>query len=101
MAEALIEAPQAEALAADAPRAPQLNLRSIGAAIIVAAIMGAAYPYMVLKLGIGPNVSIVAAFLGFLILSVIARGSYDRWQNNIVQTAGTSAVWTMLFCQRS
>ena len=33
MAEAVIEAPEAQALAADAPRAPQLNVRSIAAAI--------------------------------------------------------------------
>jgi uncharacterized oligopeptide transporter (OPT) family protein len=98
MAEAVMDETHAEVLAADAPRAPQLNIRSIGAAIIVAAIMGAAYPYMVLKLGIGPNVSIVAAFLGFLILSVIARSRYDRWQNNIVQTAVTSAAQTAFMC---
>ena len=55
--------------AADAHR--ELTLQSIAAAVIVAAIhMGAAYPYMVLKLGFGPNVSIVSAFLGYLILSV-------------------------------
>ena len=60
--------------------------------------MGAAYPYMVLKLGFGPNVSVVSAFFGFLILSVIARKSYDRFQNNIVQTAGTSAAQTAFMC---
>jgi uncharacterized oligopeptide transporter (OPT) family protein len=68
------------------------------AAAIVAVIMGAAYPYMVLKLGFGPNVSIVSAFFGYLILSVIARKSYDRFQNNIVQTAGTSAAQTAFMC---
>ena len=80
------------------PTRGELTWQSIAAAVIVAAIMGAAYPYMVLKLGIGPNVSIVSAFLGFLILSVIARKSYDRWQNNIVQTAGTSAAQTAFMC---
>jgi uncharacterized oligopeptide transporter (OPT) family protein len=60
--------------------------------------MGAAYPYMVLKLGIGPNVSIVAAFFGFIILSALSRRRYDRWQNNIVQTAGTSAAQTAFMC---
>ena len=38
------------------------------------------------------------AFLGYLILSVIARKSYDRFQNNIVQTAGTSAASTAFMC---
>src|SRR5258708_3775811 len=53
---------------------------------------------MALSLGFGPNVSVVSAFFGFVILSVIARKSYDRWQNNIVQTAGTSAAQTAFMC---
>jgi uncharacterized oligopeptide transporter (OPT) family protein len=92
-------------LPADAPEAAQirplrgeLTLQTVFAGAIVAAIMGASYPYMVLKLGFGPNVSIVSAFFGFVILSVIARKNYDRWQNNIVQTAGTSAAQTAFMC---
>jgi uncharacterized oligopeptide transporter (OPT) family protein len=80
------------------PAGSELTPRALIAAVIVAGIMGASYPYMVLKLGFGPNVSVVAAFFGFIILSVIARGSYDRWQNNIVQTAGTSAAQTAFMC---
>ncbi len=80
------------------PAHGELTVQSIIAAVVVAAIMGAAYPYMVLKLGFGPNVSIVSAFFGYLILSVIARKSYDRFQNNIVQTAGTSAAQTAFMC---
>jgi len=80
------------------PTRGELTVQSIAAAVVVAAIMGAAYPYMVLKLGFGPNVSIVSAFFGYLILSVIARKSYDRFQNNIVQTAGTSAAQTAFMC---
>jgi len=80
------------------PAHGELTLQSVAAAVVVAAIMGAAYPYMVLKLGFGPNVSIVSAFFGYLILSVIARKSYDRFQNNIVQTAGTSAAQTAFMC---
>ncbi|HZZ89886.1 MAG TPA: OPT family oligopeptide transporter [Caulobacteraceae bacterium] len=80
------------------PANGELTVQSIAAAVIVAAIMGAAYPYMVLKLGFGPNVSIVSAFFGYLILSVIARKSYDRFQNNIVQTCGTSAAQTAFMC---
>lgn len=76
----------------------ELNAKSLFAAVIVAAIMGASYPYMVLKLGFGPNVSIVAAFFGFIILNIISRKTYDRWQNNIVQTAGTSAAQTAFMC---
>jgi len=80
------------------PTHGELTVQSLAAAVVVAAIMGAAYPYMVLKLGFGPNVSIVSAFLGYLILSVIARKNYDRFQNNIVQTAGTSAAQTAFMC---
>ncbi len=85
---------------AQAPRqqGAELTPQALIAAVIVAAIMGASYPYMVLKLGFGPNVSVVAAFFGFVILSLIARKSYDRWQNNIVQTAGTSAAQTAFMC---
>ena len=85
---------------AHTPRPPgsELTPQALFAAVIVAAIMGASYPYMVLKLGFGPNVSIVAAFFGFVILSLISRKTYDRWQNNIVQTAGTSAAQTSFMC---
>jgi len=38
------------------PAHGELTVQSIIAAVVVAAIMGAAYPYMVLKLGFGPNV---------------------------------------------
>src|SRR5215470_3273379 len=79
-------------------RGSELTLPAIFAAVLVAAFMGVSYPYMVLKIGFGPNVSIVSAFFGFIILSVIARGSYDRFQNNIVQTAGTSAAQTAFMC---
>lgn len=80
------------------PPRGELTPSAVIAAVLVAGIMGASYPYMVLKLGFGPNVSVVAAFFGFLILNVIARKSYDRYQNNIVQTAGTSAAQTAFMC---
>src|SRR6185312_15661088 len=97
MADASIEELAIAAAAAPARRR-ELTPPALVAAAIVAAIMGAAYPYMVLKLGFGPNVSIVSAFFGFAILSVIARGRYDRFQNNIVQTAGTSGAQTAFMC---
>ena len=81
-------------------RGSELTVASVLAAVVVAAVMGLSYPYMVLKLGFGPNVSIVSAFFGFVILSLFTAfgGSYDRWQNNIVQTAGTSAAQTAFMC---
>lgn len=80
------------------PPRGELTVPAIIAAVIVAAIMGASYPYMTLKLGFGPNVSVVAAFFGFIILNIISHKTYDRWQNNIVQTAGTSAAQTAFMC---
>ncbi len=71
------------------------------AGLVVAAIMGMSYPYMVLKLGFGPNVSVVAAFFGFLFLKLLDLGGghhYNRWQNNLVEAAGTSAAQTAFMC---
>lgn len=72
------------------------------AGFLVAVLMGVSYPYMVLKLGFGPNVSVVAAFFGFLFLRlfdlVIRRKTYNRWQNNLAEAAGTSAAQTAFMC---
>ena len=79
----------------------ELTVKSIIAGLLVAALMGATYPYMVLKLGFGPNVSVVAAFFGFLFLKlfdVVGRSHYNRWQNNLVEAAGTSASQTAFMC---
>ena len=72
--------------------------RTIVAGILVAAVMGASYPYMVMKLGFGPNVSVVAAFFGFLFLRILSGSHYNRWQNNLVEAAGTSAAQTAFMC---
>jgi len=75
-----------------AAAAPELTLRSIIVGLVVAAVIGSAYPYCVLKLGFGPNLSVVSAFFGFIALVLILRaaGTNPR-ENNIVQTMGTSA----------
>ncbi len=75
----------------------ELTPRAILCGLVVAAIMGASYPYIVLKLGFGPNVSVVAAFFGYLALG-IAFKNYNKWENNIVQTAGTAAAQTAFMC---
>jgi len=79
------------------PGAREFTLRAVVAGILVAAVMGASYPYIVLKLGFGPNVSVVAAFFGYLSLGILFR-NFNRWENNIVQTAGTSAAQTAFMC---
>jgi putative OPT family oligopeptide transporter len=64
--------------------------RSVAVGLLVALVIGASYPYVVLKFGFGPNISVVSAFFGFLALGLFSK-SYNRWENNIVQTAGTAA----------
>src|SRR5512144_1106606 len=88
--------PSSEALPAPgAPRpARELTVRAILIAVVVAALMGAAEPAVVLKIGYGPNMSVVSAFLGFIAITLVglatgARGT--RFENNLVQTAGTAA----------
>ncbi len=69
-------------------------MRAVAVAILVAALMGATYPAIVLRIGYGPNISVVSAFLGYLILGLVglATGSRGtRHEVNLVQTAGTSA----------
>src|SRR5437867_2759012 len=75
----------------------EFTLRAVVCGLLVAVVMGASYPYMVLKLGFGPNVSVVAAFFGYIALG-IAFKDYNRWENNIVQTAGTAAAQTAFMC---
>jgi len=80
-------------------QAPELTLRSIIVGLIVAMIIGSAYPYCVLKLGFGPNLSVVSAFFGFIALVLIMRAAgTNARENNIVQTMGTSAGQTAFMC---
>jgi len=79
------------------PGVRELTVRSVIVAVLVAAVIGGSYPYIVLKLGFGPNISVVSAFFGFLALGLASR-TYNRWENNIVQTAGTSAGQTAFLC---
>jgi uncharacterized oligopeptide transporter (OPT) family protein len=79
------------------PGVRELTPRAVTAGMIVAVIMGASYPYIVLKLGFGPNVSVVSAILGYLMLGITSK-TFNRWENNIVQTAGTSASQTAFMC---
>ena len=71
--------------------------RSVIVGLLVALVIGASYPYVVLKFGFGPNISVVSAFFGFLALGLFSQ-SYNRWENNIVQTAGTSAGQIAFLC---
>src|SRR5947209_2732883 len=78
----------------------ELTWQAVVSAFVVSAVVSASYPYVILKLGFGPNVSVVSAFLGALLLLGLARKTHgeNRWMNNIVQTAGTSASSTAFMC---
>src|SRR5690349_5356009 len=72
----------------------ELTVRAVVVSVVVAAIMGASFPYVVLKIGYGPNISVVAAFFGFMLLAVIAaatRHPATVFEANMAQTAGTAA----------
>jgi len=71
--------------------------RSVAVGLLVALVIGASYPYVVLKFGFGPNISVVSAFFGFLALGLFSK-SYNRWENNLVQTAGTTAGQIAFLC---
>jgi uncharacterized oligopeptide transporter (OPT) family protein len=79
------------------PDIQELTPRSVAVGLLVALIVGASYPYVVLKFGFGPNISVVSAFFGFLALGTLSK-SYNRWENNIVQTAGTTAGEVAFLC---
>jgi uncharacterized oligopeptide transporter (OPT) family protein len=93
------------AVTAPAPHAPsveprtrlEFTPRAVLASLVISAVIGASYPYIVLKLGFGPNISVVAAFLGFLSLGLIFR-DFSRWENNVIQSAGTAAGQTAFLC---
>ena len=86
----------------------EFSPRAIICGLLVAVVMGASYPYVVLKLGFGPNVSVVAAILGYVVLGLLfiklpsllglRPTPYNRWENNIVETAGTAAAQTAFMC---
>lgn len=83
-----------------APRR-ELSIRAFATAIIVAALIGASYPYVVLKIGYGPNISVVSAFFGYMALTAIGflmRVRGTRYENNMVQTAGTAAGQSGFMC---
>ncbi len=78
----------------------EITWQSIVGAFFVSALISMAYPYIVLKLGMGPNVSVLAAFLGALFLLAFAsktRGA-NALQNNVIQSAATSAASTAFMC---
>jgi len=79
------------------PHIREFTVRSVAVGLLVALVVGASYPYVVLKFGFGPNISVVSAFFGFVALGLFSR-TYNRWENNLVQTAGTTAGQIAFLC---
>lgn len=72
----------------------ELSARAVVISILVAVIMGASFPPVVLKIGYGPNISVSAAFFGFIALAITAfftRVPATVYEANMAQTAGTAA----------
>jgi hypothetical protein len=59
-----LEAPQFVA-----PPVPEITWQSVIGAFLVSSLVAGSYPYVVLKLGMGPNVSVVSAFLGAIAIA--------------------------------
>ncbi len=76
----------------------ELTLRAIIVALLVAVLIGASYPYVVLKLGFGPNIAVVSAFFGWMALSVVSRGASIKRESNLAQAAGMIAGQTAFLC---
>lgn len=83
------------------PRPPgtrEFTFRAVIVSLIVAVMISASYPYIVLKLGFGPNIAVVSAFFGYLMLAIVARGVALRFESNLAQSAGTIAGQTSFMC---
>lgn len=80
------------------PGAREFTLRGVVVALLVAVVIGASYPYVVLKLGFGPNIAVVSAFFGYLALAIGSRRVALRWESNLAQSAGTIAGQTAFMC---
>jgi uncharacterized oligopeptide transporter (OPT) family protein len=78
--------------------AREFSLRGVIIALLVAALIGASYPYVVLKLGFGPNIAVVSAFFGYLALRMFQRKGALRWESNLAQAAGMTAGNTAFMC---
>jgi uncharacterized oligopeptide transporter (OPT) family protein len=68
-----------------------VTFRSLLVAAAVACLVGAVFPYVLLKLGFGPNVSLVSTFVGFLALTSLGAARPSRLELLHAQTAGVAA----------
>src|SRR5215471_5986777 len=95
-----VTAPATQSPSVETQTRREFTPRAVLASLVISAVIGASYPYIVLKLGFGPNISVVAAFLGFLSLGLLFK-DFSRWENNVIQSAGTAAGQTAFLCVTS
>ena len=76
----------------------EMTVRAVVVALLVAVVIGASYPYVVLKLGFGPNIAVVSAFFGWMVLSVVGGGRSLKRESNLAQSAGMIAGQTAFLC---
>ncbi|HTF87123.1 MAG TPA: OPT/YSL family transporter [Planctomycetota bacterium] len=76
----------------------EFTLRAVIVALLVAVVIGGSYPYVVLKLGFGPNIAVVSAFFGWMALAALSRGVSLKRESNLAQAAGTIAGQTAFLC---
>ncbi len=77
----------------------EFTVRNVIAMVGVTAIVSASYPYMVLKMGIVPGMSIVSALMAYLAIGVVLRRhNYSARENNLVQVCATSGTSTAFMC---
>ncbi|HEU4536898.1 MAG TPA: OPT/YSL family transporter [Polyangiaceae bacterium] len=73
--------------------------RAFAAAAGVAALVGALFPYVILKVGFGPNASVVATLAAGALLSRRgAAGGGDRVALHLAQAAGVAAAQSAFGC---
>ena len=68
-----------------------MSTRSVLVAVAVASIVGALFPYVLLKLGFGPNVSLLSTLVGFVAMTGLGRARPSRIELLHAQTAGVAA----------
>ncbi len=76
----------------------EFTLSAVLVALGVTVLIGATFPYIVLKIGFGPNIAVVSAFFGYLALRTFQRNRPLRWQSNLAQAAGMTAGNTAFMC---
>lgn len=88
-------------ITATVPSQREFTIRAIVIGALIAAFTGAVFPYVILKLGFGPNISLLSTFLGFIALGgvgLVTGGRGNRFELNLCQTAGVAAGQVAFMC---